>query len=332
MRFAVLGLGVAAVAVAQLQDLPVGCVDFYALGGLDSQKLRSALTIRAGDKFKWPGTRDQIREELTKAAGRPFTHFAPVCCDTQGRLMIYVGFGDTSASSSLRPKPARDVNLPQELTSLYEHFLAMLPESLKHAAGTAEDYSKGYSLASYPPMRTIQLRMREVALAHEDDIFAVIHDGRDDKQRAVAAHFAGYVRQSPRQIAALVEASRDYNATVRNNATRALGVLADSPETARRIPASPFVETLNSPVWSDRNKGLMLLTRLTRDRDPGVLAELRAKALPALIEMAQWQNPGHSEGAILLLGRIAGMDAAKLAELAAEGSAEPVLAAIRRLN
>jgi hypothetical protein len=47
--------------------------------------------------------------------------------------------------------------------------------------------------------------------------------------------------------------------------------------------------------------------------------------------MAQWQNPGHSEGPIRLLGRIAGIDESELDKLAATGNAGPVLAAIRKL-
>ena len=118
---------------------------------------------------------------------------------------------------------------------------------------------------------------------------------------------------------------------MRNNATRALAVLAATPAFARQIPAGPFIDKLNSSVWSDRNKGLMLLTPLTRDRNPEVLADLKAHALSALIEMAQWRNPGHAAGPIRLLGRIAGMSESELDQLAESGDAGPVLAAIQRL-
>jgi hypothetical protein len=65
----------------------------------------------------------------------------------------------------------------------------------------------------------------------------------------------------------------------------------------------------------------MLLTSLTRDRSPEVLDKLRAKALPALIEMAQWRNPGHAAGPLRLLGRIAGIDESELDKLADAGNA-----------
>jgi hypothetical protein len=332
MRLVFAGLYVlTVVAVAQFDDAHVGSIDFYATGGLEPQHLRAGLTVHPGDKLTWPGTRDRIREDLTRVAGRPFTHFAPVCCDKEGRWMLYIGFGRQPRDMVLRPKPAAKLQLPAELTDLYREFMAILPEALKHAAGTPDDYSKGYSLATYPPMRAIQLRMREAAVAREDELLRALAEAADDSQRIAAAHLTGYTRQSPRQIVTLIDASGDPNETVRNNAMRALAVLAAIPAVARQIPAAPFIDKLNSSIWSDRNKALMLLTLITRGRNPEVLAKLRAQALTALIEMAQWENPGHSAGPIHLLGRIAGMSEIEVNKLAEAGDAGPVLAAIRRL-
>jgi hypothetical protein len=330
MRIVIVPLLWLGCAVAQLQNLPIGFIDFYGLNGLDAKQLRSALTVHPGDKLNWPGTRDHLIKELTKTAGRPVTHFAPVCCDKNGRVMLYIGFASGSAAVVMRAKSTNHLTLPPQLTELYDQFMLVLPEALKSAPGVPEDYSRGYSLSSHPPMRAIQMRMRETALAHEEELLRVLVEAVDDKQRIVASHLAGYTNHSPRQIAALVEASRDSNGTVRNNATRALAVLAATPKFARGIPAEAFIDHLNSPVWSDRNKGLMLLTSLTRDRNPKVLADLRTRSLPALIEMAHWQNPGHSGGAIRLLGRMAAMDESVLDKLAEAGDPEPVIAAINR--
>jgi hypothetical protein len=333
MRNLIAGLILLApVALAQLENAHVGLIDFYAFNGLDPNQLRAALSVRPGDKLLWPAVPNTIKEELINAAGRPYTHFSPVCCDKTGRWMLYIGFGAPGQGETLRPKPSASLALPPELTALYDEFMASLPASLKFAAGTHEDCSKGYSLSSHPPMRAIQLRMREAAVAHEALLLRVLMDAADDKQRIAASQLTGYTRQSPRQIEVLMEASRDANATVRNNATRALGVLAATPEFARQIPAAPFIDMLNSPVWSDRNKGLMLLTSLTRSRDPQVLAAIRARALPALIEMAQWQFAGHAAGPIRLLGRIAGMDESELNNLADLGDAGPVIAAVGKLK
>ncbi len=328
---AVLAL-LAPVAFAQLENAHVGLIDFYGLNGLDPNQLRAALSVRPGDKLLWPAVPDKIEEELIKATGRPYTHFSPVCCDKTGRWMLYIGFGAPGEGDALRPKPTGSVTLPPELTALYDKFISAVPASVKFASGTPEDYTRGYSLSSYPPMRAIQLRMREAALANEEQLLRVLMETADDKQRVAASQLTGYTRQSPRQIEVLIEASRDPNATVRNNSTRALAVLAATPEFARQIPAAPFIDKLNSPVWSDRNKGLMLLTPLTRARDPQVLAAIRAKALPALVEMARWQFVGHAAGPIRLLGRIAGMNEFELDRLAEKGESGPVIDAVRKLK
>ena len=259
------------VEAAQLENARVGMIDFYGLGGLDADRLRAALSVRRGDPLSWPETPNRIKQELAKVAGRPYTHLSPVCCDKDGLWMLYIGFSEKGTGSGKRPRPAGDVRLAGELTALYGEFMAMLPLALKEAAGRPEDYSKGYSLSVYPPMRAIQLRMREAAVAREAEVLRALAEAADDQERTAASALAGYTRQSTEQIAALMEAARDANDTVRNNATRALAVLAATPEIARKIPAEPFIESLNSSIWSDRNKGLMLLMYLTADRNPVVL-------------------------------------------------------------
>jgi hypothetical protein len=103
----------------------------------------------------------------------------------------------------------------------------------------------------------------------------------------------------------------DPDSNVRNNAMRALSILAEyaghHPELRLKIPAEPFIKMLNSLVWTDRDKAGFALMRLTERRDPAMLDSLRGSALPSLVEMAQWKTPGHANMFCLILGRIAGM-------------------------
>jgi hypothetical protein len=63
-------------------------------------------------------------------------------------------------------------------------------------------------------------------------------------------------------------AGHDPDDSVRNNAVRALAVLAQSSSAmAARIPASGFIDMLNSGTWVDRNKGAFLLGILSARRD-----------------------------------------------------------------
>lgn len=159
--------------------------------------------------------------------------------------------------------------------------------------------------------------MHEYAARHEAVVRSVLRSSADAEQRQIAAQLLGYANQSERQIAELVRASRDPDDLVRNNATRALSVLASSsPRVAARIPAARFIELLNSGHWSDRDKAGSLLVELSEQRTPKLLAALRAQALQSLLEMARWRSPGHAYYARVLLGRMAGIEETRLQKLA----------------
>ena len=140
----------------------------------------------------------------------------------------------------------------------------------------------------------------------------------------------GRARQTDQQIGALVTASFDPDDGVRNNAARALAVLLFAkPESSRRIPARRFIDLLSSGTWSDRNKGLMVVQALTETRDSSVLRDLRSRTLVPLIEMAQWPK-GHAISARLILGRVAGIDERRLAQVVEEEPPNTLLQAFRK--
>lgn len=114
----------------------------------------------------------------------------------------------------------------------------------------------------------------------------------------------------------LLYAVDDADETVRNNAARALGILAGylemHPELNITIPATPFIQMVNSIVWTDRNKGASVLMHLTDKRDPELLRQIKEQAMPSIIEMAKWKSRGHAIFCFVILGRIAGEDEASL--------------------
>jgi len=127
----------------------------------------------------------------------------------------------------------------------------------------------------------------------------------------------------------LAHAGHDANADVRNNAVRALLVLARSdPKVAAQIPAAEFIPMLHSGIWTDLNKAAGLLEPLSAGRDPKLLAQLREQALGTLIEMARWRSPGHSYTAKMILGRIAGIEEKRLEEIVEKGEVQTILDAI----
>ncbi len=65
-------------------------------------------------------------------------------------------------------------------------------------------------------------------------------------------------------------------------------------EAGIEIDYTRFVELLNSAEQTDRNKGLFLLRLNGAEPDPRVVAALKERALPSLIEMCRWWNDGHA--------------------------------------
>ena len=294
-------------------------IDFFGYGQLDVVKLRAALPIKAGESIErsqWNSYRSRIEEAIRSATGKPPTDVTAVCCNEQGNSIIYIGVAGTSSMAVKHKRaPVGEVRLPAAALKLSQE----TEEALKTAvlAGrTHEDHSNGYALSAEPELRTKQLQIREFALANEELLRNVLSSSSDAEHRAIAAQFLGYVNVSARQIGDLSEAANDTDAGVRNNAVRALGVIAGSSQRrARMISPQPFIALLKSGRWLDRNKGGWLLINLTASRDPKLLKQLRVEAMDALIEMARWRFTDHATFGRRLLGRIAGIEEAKLDRL-----------------
>jgi hypothetical protein len=178
-----------------------------------------------------------------------------------------------------------------------------------------------------------------VALAdrYSQQLREVLRDSDKPQQRALAAQVFGYATDKGSVVGDLSAAMRDQDPVVRNNATRALWVIAafarKNPDRHIQVPADPFVDLLNSLTWTDRNKASLALMSLTETRDPALLSRLREKALPALIEMARWKSRDHALAPAMVLGRVAGIPEDELVPAAAKGSLATIVeAALKRLD
>ena len=305
-------------AVAQEQPVPIGAIDFYGYGGIDIDKIRAALPVHIGDSFpSYEAERavsPKIREVILRMTGKPATGVSNV--RVENAYLIYIGLaGATMKKFPLNAAPTGSAGLPQKMLDVYNQKMDLWSKSV--AAGATDDDSNGYALSSFPELRTVELSTRDYAVQNEDLILTVLKTASDPNQRVAAADALGYAKQSPAQIEGLVAAAHDPDSYVRNGATRALGVLAESnPRTAAQIPAEPFIEMLSSESWTDRNKAGFVLESLTLGRDPKVLSALHTEALESLIEMAKWHEIGHAVSFRIILGRMGGMDEKRLNEMA----------------
>lgn len=328
-------LSLMTLGVAQEKHRRIGEIDFYGYAGLDLDNIRAALPVREGDELSDSDDAvlkaiNRITETVKRVVGKPPTDVAAVCCDAQGNAMFYIGLpGGSMGTMRYNPPPKGRVRLPARIISHYEKTMEASSRAVRNGSA-GEDDSKGYALSVEPDLRARQLATRVYALRNEALVRKVLASAEDAEQRIAAAHILGYARQSAQQIQALVRASQDSDETVRNNAIRALGVLAQSnPRVAVRIPSEHFIAMLSSGSWTDRNKAGFLLDELSKRRDPKLLGQLRSRSLDSLIEMARWRSRGHADFARILLGRIAGIEEARLRQLVDAGQVNQIIEALK---
>lgn len=285
----------------------VGIIDFYGLRTLAPADLASALALQIGDTIN---PRINLKQRLLAVPGVADAELNAVCCEA-GRAILYVGIRETgSKAMTFVPAPNGSAQLPGDIIAAGKAFSDALYEGVRRGE-TGEDDSAGYSLMSYAPARKIQLTLVDYARDHFAVLSNVLRNSSVAEQRALAAQVIAYAPDRAAVAAELLRAVADPASDVRNNAMRALAVMAvykqshlDAPYD---VPFTPFISLLNSLNWTDRNKAAFALSALTAARDPALLKALGDSAFDALAEMARWKSLGHAAAAGMILGRIAGL-------------------------
>ncbi len=295
---------------------PVGMIEFYGLRTVAAADVRRALQIAEGDPV--PEDTVGVTRRLEALPGVVSARVSAVCCDA-GRTVLWVGIEEKGgASLTFRPAPTGTVRLPADVAQAGADFQTALMAAVQRGDAD-EDDSAGHALMHDPAARAIQERFVGFAARDLDVLRDVLRHSRRADDRALAAEVIAYADDKAAVVPDLVEAMRDPDEDVRNNAMRALWVMAEyasvTPSAGIVVPAASFVDLLNSLIWTDRNKASLALMSLSASRDPGVLDALRTRAFDALVEMARWKVRAYALAPFFLLGRVAGMpeDAIKAA-------------------
>ncbi|HKQ77309.1 MAG TPA: HEAT repeat domain-containing protein [Blastocatellia bacterium] len=317
---------------------PIGIIDFYGLRSISEQQAREAIQIKEGDSppDDLEGAKREAERRLKSLPGVVEARISLVCCDA-GKAILFVGIGEKGAPSlQFRPAPNGKVRLPQDVMKAGKDVQNASMNAVLNG-NSGEDQSSGHALSNDPVTRALQERFITFAARDLKLLRDALRHSADAEHRALAAQVIAYTANKQVVVNDLVEAMRDPADGARNNAMRALMVMAGSARQATkqqlRIPARPFIEMLNSIEWTDRNKSSWALVSLTYKRDPAILSELRQKATPSLIEMARWKSSGHAQASFILLGRVAGFPEDEIFAAWEKGDrAAFVEAAIKRVN
>jgi len=287
---------------------PIGIIDLYGLRNISERQVREALQIKEGDPSSVEAKEAQRRLESLSGVAEALVSI--VCCDA-GKIILFIGIREKGVPAlQFRPAPQGKVLLPQDVVQAGDDIQKALSAAVIRGI-LSEDDSQGHALSSDPVMRAVEERFITFAARDLKLLRDVLRHSADPEHRALAAQVIAYTANKQAIVSDLIEAMRDPAEGVRNNATRALAVMAATARQTTRQPIKiavrPFIDMLNSTEWTDRNKSSWALLRLTDKRDPAVLSEIRQKALPSLIEMARWKSSGHAYASFFLLGRVAGL-------------------------
>lgn len=314
------------------QDLPpIGIIDFYGLRTVSESQARQALQIKEGDSV--PASREEAQRRLEALPNVQQASLNAACCEA-GKSILYVGIAENgSPTLRFRSAPKGAIRLPETIKQAGEAFSDALAEGVQKG-DAADDYSQGHSLISYPKARAIQEQFITFAARNLNLLRAVLHEAADAQHRALAAEIIAYASNKRDVVKDLVFGSSDPDGEVRNNSMRALAVIAvfaqRSAQRRIKVPIMPFVEMLNSIVWSDRNKSAFALFQLTEKRDPEILSSLRAHALQSLIEMARWKSQGHAYRPFVLLGRTGNFSEAEIEKAWLSGNRETLIESVSK--
>lgn len=302
---------------------PIGIIDLYGLVQTRPETVRGALGLRIGDSV--PASPDAAIRSLKALPGVESATLNPVCCE-EGKTILYVGIVEAGAPTiRWNPAPTGPARLPDSVRALGAAFEEALGEALGQG-DAAEDRSVGHALMHFPNARRIQEQFPAIAASNFNQLRTVLHTSAEAGDRALAAQIIAYTRDKQAVVSDLVTASRDPSESVRNNAVRALVVMASAESVTVKVPPEPFVALLQSPVWTDRNKSSLALMELTASRDPGLLAALRPARI-ALVEMARWKSMGHAGAALTILGRMAGLSEQEIGTVWNGGDREKIIRA-----
>jgi hypothetical protein len=298
----------ACLAAAVRAQVPrIDILDFYGLNKTPEAKIRQSLGAKEGDPL--PASKGDAEERLDDIPGVVESHLEAVW--DAGKTILYIGVEERGAPHfEIREAPEGDMRLPELLTTEYRHFIEAAAAASR-AKITAEDLTQGHARSADPATRAVQDRFPLFATEHLKELRDVLRNSSDEEQRATAAYIIGYAPNKLEVINDLQYALKDADAGVRINATRSLVAIEvlSKLDPSLNIKVSPtwLIEMLNSLSWSDRNRAVGALQILTEKPDPGVLDQIRDRALQSLVEMARWKTLSHALPAYLLLGRIAGL-------------------------
>jgi hypothetical protein len=153
----------------------------------------------------------------------------------------------------------------------------------------------------HPQLKDYLPRLNEAVRKNQKQLLTILREEKNDAARGDAAYLLAHLKDSKLMVKALLPAIKDPSSYVRNNVLRVLSDVAfRHPEVD--LPVRPFIDALNFPETTDRNKASAVLASLSRKE--GNKEILRREATEILQKMAKLRQPNNRDHAEAILKNI----------------------------
>jgi hypothetical protein len=155
----------------------------------------------------------------------------------------------------------------------------------------------------HPKLKPYLAVFNEGAINQKSFIINTLKHDKDPERRAAAAFLTAHFKDPQEIISILGESVDDPNNGVRNNVMRTTAeTIARSKLT--EINAMPFINALDSPYTTDRNKALFVLEAAADGKHAKEV--IRAKGGEKLLSLLELKQPNNHEPAYAILKKISG--------------------------
>jgi len=322
LSFLIAVFGFAATQTPHVRDLNV-----YGLRKVTAERILRSGKLRPGEPL--PPSKGDLEDRLSEISGVLRARVEAVCCEGPDAL-LFIGIEEREGPHvAFHSDPTGPATLPEGLPAAYQRFLAAVQRAAQQQK-TSGTPALDRPLISDSQAREFEEKFASMAAEHLAELREVLRTGSEPEQRAIAAAVIGYAPKKQDVIDDLEYSMQDPDEAVRSNAIRSLHAIAvfaarDRSLGIRIAPTWP-IELLNSIVLSDRLQAADLLVTLTDSENRAALEQMRARALPALVEMARWETLSYALRPFLLIGRIAGVSEQEIQERWSKGEREAVIA------
>jgi hypothetical protein len=257
-----------------------------------------------------------MEDRMSEIPGVADARVEAVCCEGS-EVHLFMGIEERGGPHvSFRSEPTGDLALADDLTGKYREFSNQAHRAAYRGETPAQASEHQQEFSDFAEARLPELRQ-------------ALREAADPEQRSIAAAVIAYAPKKTEIIDYLQFALQDPAETVRNQALHSLHdvVVLGIREPNLGIHVSPtwLIELLNSLVLSDRVQATDILLSLTDGGNRAILEQIRARALPTLVEMARWDTLAYALPPFLLLGRVAGLPDAEIQRRWSAGEREPVI-------